>query len=102
MVDVQHVLSAVANIVESHFIENMNFKITTLLFCVLCALITPEMAKRKLSSPRNEARKLKRRATALMKKRMIEQQAQQRRLENQRERKAKSRLKKFREHIKIR
>ena len=102
MVDVQHVLSAVANIVESHFIENMNFKITTLLFFVLCALIIPEMAKRKLSSPLNEARKLKRRATALMKKCMIEQQAQQRRLENQREWKAKSRLEKFREHIKIR
>ena len=90
-----------ANIVDSHFIANMNFKITFLCFA-LCALFVPEMTKRKLSSSRNEARKLKRRVTALMKKRMIEQQAEQRRLEEQRERKVKSRLKKFREQIKIR
>ena len=91
-----------ANIVKSHSFENMNFKISTFLFVALCVLVVSEMTKRKITSPRNEARKLKRRITALMKKRMIEQQAEQRRLEQQSEWKAKSSLKKFRQQTKLR
>ena len=72
-----------------------------ILFLVILLLFVGGM-KRKADDTRNENRRLKRRAQALLKKRLIEAKIESERLENLRNKKTQSRLKKFRENIKER
>ena len=69
--------------------------------CLLAILFLLTM-KRKSTDSRNETRKLKRRAQALLKKNVAKAKAEQDRLEGLRHKKAKSRMKKFRENVKKR
>lgn len=69
---------------------------------LLFVLIAVASMKRKSKDNRNETRKLKRRAQALLRKNLAIAKAEQDRLENLRSKKAKSRLKKTREDIKKR
>ena len=59
-------------------------------------------AKRDLETRRNENRRLRRQAQALLKKKLAQSHAKMKILESQRERKAKERLTKFRASIKQR